>query len=183
LLLFSCWLLSLKPSPTSIEDQRPPSKGIGWGWRGRKRDLAIRNLRAVPCARITWSTICLQSEQTVSCGPRTASLPRTTAPTGKEVGPAEEGLCSGETGAGSALLREDGEDGAEPAVAMMERGAGARREVNWVLISRTREGMEEEEEGGDGEVGERANTGTEEKCSTGILILSQQREHTSCEHI
>jgi len=67
-------------------------------------------------------------------------------------------------------------------VAMKERGAdGARRELNWVLISRTREGMEEEEEeeGGEGEVGERANTGTEEKCSTGILILSQQREHTS----
>ena len=72
-------------------------------------------------------------------------------------------LCSGETGAGSALLLEDGEDGAEPAVAMKERGAdGARRELNWVLISLTREGMEEEEEeeGGEGEVGERANTGT-----------------------
>ena len=50
---------------------------------------------------------------------------------------------------------------------MKERGAGARREVNWVLISRTREGMEvEEEEGGDGEVGERANTGTAQRiCS------------------
>ena len=46
---------------------------------------------------------------------------------------------------------------------MKERGAGARREVNWVLISRTREGMEEEEEGGDGEVGERANTGTAQR--------------------
>ena len=45
---------------------------------------------------------------------------------------------------------------------MKERGAGARREVNWVLISRTMEGMEEEEEleGGEGEVGESANTGT-----------------------
>ena len=71
-------------------------------------------------------------------------------------------LCSGETGAGSALLLEDGEEGAEPAVAMKESGAdGARRELNWVLISLTREGMdEEEEEGGGGEVGERANTGT-----------------------
>ena len=47
---------------------------------------------------------------------------------------------------------------------MKERGAGARREVNWVLISRTREGMEvEEEEGGEGEVGERANTGTAQR--------------------
>ena len=46
---------------------------------------------------------------------------------------------------------------------MKERGAGARREVNWVLISRTREGMEVEEEGGDGEVGERANTGTAQR--------------------
>ena len=48
---------------------------------------------------------------------------------------------------------------------MKERGAGARREVNWVLISRTKEGMEEEEEdgGGEGEVGERANTGTAQK--------------------
>ena len=47
---------------------------------------------------------------------------------------------------------------------MKERGAGVRRELNWVLISRTREGMEEEElEGGEGEVGERANTGTAQR--------------------
>ena len=47
---------------------------------------------------------------------------------------------------------------------MKERGAGARREVNWVLISRTMEGMEEEElEGGEGEVGESANTGTAQR--------------------
>ena len=48
---------------------------------------------------------------------------------------------------------------------MKERGAGARREVNWVLISRTMEGMEEEEEleGGEGEGGESANTGTAQR--------------------
>lgn len=108
------------------------------------------------------------------------------------MGPAEEGLCSGDIGAGSAFLREDGEDGAEPAVAMREMGAGASKEVNCVFMSRTRElvdlctreGIEvEEEDGGEGEVGERANTGTEEKCSTGILILSQHREQTIWEHI
>ena len=84
-------------------------------------------------------------------------------------------LCSGETGAGSALLLlEDGDEGAEPAVAMKERGAdGARRELNWVFISLTREGMEveEEEEGGEGEVGERANTGTAKKDINGISQL------------
>ena len=78
-------------------------------------------------------------------------------------------LCSGDIGAGSAFLREDGEDGAEPAVAMREMGAGASKEVNCVFMSRTRElvdlctreGIEvEEEDGGEGEVGERANTGT-----------------------
>ena len=74
-------------------------------------------------------------------------------------------LSSGEIGGGSALLREDGDEGADPAVAMNERGAGERREVNWVLISLTKEGMEveEEEEGGEGEVGERANTGTAQR--------------------
>ena len=84
-------------------------------------------------------------------------------------------LCSGETGAGSALLLlEDGDEGAEPAVAMKERGAdGARRELNWVFISLTREGMEvvEEEEGGEGEVGERANTGTANMDINGISQL------------
>ena len=43
----------------------------------------------------TWSTICLQSAQTLSWGPNiAASLPPLApiAPTGKEVGPAEEGL-------------------------------------------------------------------------------------------
>ena len=79
-------------------------------------------------------------------------------------------LCSGDIGAGSAFLREDGEDGAEPAVAIRERGAGASKEVNCVFMSRTRElvdlctreGIEvEEEDGGEGDVGERANTGTE----------------------
>ena len=78
-------------------------------------------------------------------------------------------LCSGDIGAGSAFLREDGEEGAEPAVAMREMGAGASKEVNCVFMSRTRElvdlctreGIEvEEEDGGEGEVGERANTGT-----------------------
>lgn len=176
-----CWFDHGRAIRSQDGDQRPPSKGR-WGWRGRKRDLAILSLRAVPCARITCSTICLQSAQTLSCGPRTAaSLPRTT---GNEVGPAEDGLSSGEIGGGSALLREDGDEGADPAVAMNERGAGERREVNWVLISLTKEGMEVEEEvGGEGEVGERANTGTEEKWSTGILIFSQHREQTSCEHI
>ena len=73
-------------------------------------------------------------------------------------------LSSGEIGDGLALLREDGDEGADPAVAMNERGAGERREVNWVLISLTKEGMEvEEEEGGEGEVGERANTGTAQR--------------------
>ena len=58
-------------------------------------------------------------------------------------------------------------------MAMKERGAGARREVNWVLISRTREGMEvEEEEGGDGEVGERANTGTAQRNQVKKFLFS-----------
>ena len=62
-----------------------------------------------------------------------------------------------------ALLREDGDEGADPAVAMNERGAGERREVNWVLISLTKEGIEVEEEEEEGEVGERANTGTAQR--------------------
>ena len=60
---------------------------------------------------------------------------------------------------------------------MKERGAGARREVNWVLISRTREGMEvEEEEGGEGEVGERANTGTAQRNKV------KKREESICSY-
>ena len=56
-------------------------------------------------------------------------------------------------------------------MAMKERGAGARREVNWVLISRTREGMEVEE-GGDEEVGERANTGTAQRNQVKKFLFS-----------
>ena len=55
-----------------------------------------------------------------------------------------------------------------------EREEVERRE----RASLTREGMEEEEGGGEGEEGERAKTGTEEKCSRGILILSEHFEHT-----
>ena len=85
-------------------------------------------------------------------------------------------LCIGEFSRGPpALLLVEGEEGADPAeVERKEREEVARRE----RASLTREGMEEEEGGGEGVEGERAKTGTEEKCSRGILILSEHLEQT-----
>ena len=90
---------------------------------------------------------------------------------GRLVGPAEAGLCIGEFSRGPpARLLVKGEEGAEPAeVERKERGEVTRRE----RASLTREGMEEEEGGGEGVEGERAKTGTEEKCSRGILKIGR----------
>ena len=66
-----------------------------------------------------------------------------------------------------------GEEGAEPALEDT-RDEGVREEK--VARREVREGRGEEELGDEGDVGERANTGTEEKCSKGILIMWEQRE-------
>ena len=72
-------------------------------------------------------------------------------------------------GGGSPLLLAEGEEGAEPAEEERKgREEGERRERTSLTI----EGREGEVGEGQEDVGERANTGMEEKWSTGILILT-----------
>lgn len=110
---------------------------------------------------------------------------------GRLVGPAEDGLTDGVKVAATTplpppppLLLEDGEEGAEPAEDVRKERSGAR--VENLSFSPARDvkepvgflGSGERVGAGEEEVGESVNTGTDEKCSTGILILSEQRVHT-----
>ena len=101
-------------------------------------------------------------------------------------------LCSGDIGAGSAFLREDGEDGAEPAVAMREMGAGASKEVNCVFMSRTRElvdlctreGIEvEEEDGGTLTVGECLDHQEDVEVGGEVAEAAQESSHVHGEQL